>query len=133
MQCCHKHGAAAIVLKLNFRKAFDSINWEAMESFLQAKGFPDLWCQWINLLNVSSQVEVVLNGVPGKWIQCKKGLRQGDLLSPYLFILMADLLQQMILHASNLGQLCHPLVNNLSCPVLQYANDTLIILQADTT
>lgn len=74
---------------------------------------------------------MVLNGVPGKWIQCKKGLRQGDPLSPYLFIIVADLLQRLILDASTRGLLEHPLFQDLTHPVLQYADDTLIIVKAD--
>ncbi|CAL4971761.1 unnamed protein product [Urochloa decumbens] len=130
VQCCHKRKARAVVLKLDFRKAFDSIDWSALLAILKAKGFPEQWCRWIHLLNVSSRTAVVQNGVPGKWIACKKGLRQGDPLSPYLFIIVADLLQQMILAASRAGELLHPIAPDLPCPVLQYADDTLIILSA---
>lgn len=129
VQCCHKCNARAIVLKLDFRKAFDSVDWEALDCIMQAKGFPPQWSHWIHLLNVSSQTAVMLNGVPGKWIQCKRGLRQGDLLSPYLFVIVADLLQQMINRASSQQLLQHPLVDDLPCPVLQYADDTIIVLR----
>lgn len=130
VQCCHKRRAKAIFLKLDFRKAFDSVDWSCLDQILEAKHFPMPWRHWISLLNASSQTEVVLNGVPKKWIQCRRGLRQGDPLSPYLFIMVADLLQQMIGRAFALGQLCHPLVDDLLCPVLQYADDTLIVLKA---
>lgn len=130
VQCCHKRKAKAIALKLEFRKAFDSVDWGCLDSILAAKGFPPLWHRWIHLLNTSGQTAVVLNGVPGKWIQCKRGLRQGDPLSPYLFIIVADLLLQMIAKASSQRQLEHPLVADLPCPVLQYADDTLIVLKA---
>ena len=131
VQCCHKRGASAIILKLDFRKAFDSVDWHALDAILLAKGFPARWRTWITNLNTSSQTAVVLNGVPGKWIQCRKGLRQGDPLSPYLFILVADLLQQMVLSASMQGLLQHPIVDSLPCPVLQYADDTLLVVKAD--
>lgn len=105
VQCCHKRKAKAIALKLDFRKAFNSVEWVSLDRILAAKGFPAKWRQWVHLLNTSSQTAVVLNGVPGKWIQCRRGLRQGDPLSPYLFIIVADLLQQMIIQASNRLQL----------------------------
>ena len=55
-----------------------------------------------------------------------------DPLSPYLFILVADLLQQMILLDSQHGILQDPIVDSLPCPALQYADDTLLVIKADT-
>ena len=43
IQSCHKRKAPAIVLKLDFRKAFDSVSWSALDLVLDAKGFPPLW------------------------------------------------------------------------------------------
>uniref|UniRef100_A0ACD5XYD0 Uncharacterized protein n=1 Tax=Avena sativa TaxID=4498 RepID=A0ACD5XYD0_AVESA len=120
----------AIVLKLDFQKAFDSISWDALDKILLAKGLPPLWCFWIKNLNSSSQSAVLLNGKPGRWFQCRRGLRQGDPLSPYLFNIVADILRLLILQASDNGLLLHPLVDDLACPVLQYADDTIIILRA---
>lgn len=77
---------------------------------------------------LSSRSAVLLNGVPGKWITCKRGLQQGDLISPYLFLLMADVLQRLIQQDDVLE---HPLVDRGRPPVLQYADDTIIILRAE--
>ena len=119
------------MLKLDFRKAFDSVSWPALAAIMLAKGFPMIWCNWVDSLNRSSQSAVVLNGKPGPWINCKQGLRQGDSLSPYLFIIVADVLQRLIYQASNDGRLAHPINQELPCPALQYADDTLIILPAE--
>jgi hypothetical protein len=43
VQSCHKRSAPAAVFKLDFRKAFDSICWDALDRILLAKGFPPLW------------------------------------------------------------------------------------------
>lgn len=131
VQTCHKRKIPAVALKLDFRKAFDSIEWEALDCILEAKNFPAKWRSWIQHIFDTSQTAVLLNGCPGKWIKCKKGLRQGDPLSPYLFILMADVLQQMLTGAMANGVFEHPIIASAPCPVLQYADDTLIILKAD--
>jgi len=72
---------------------------------------------------------VLVNGCPGPWISCKRGLRQGDPLSPYLFILVAETLQRLITFDTSIR---HPTDDNLPCAVLQYADDTLIIFKAET-
>jgi hypothetical protein len=74
---------------------------------------------------------VLLNDVPGPWIPCRRGLRQGDPLSLYLFIIVADLLHRMVTDAAAPTVLRHPLVDDLECSVIQYADDTLILLRAE--
>jgi hypothetical protein len=130
VQTCHKRRKPAIVLKLDFAKAFDTVNWVGLNSVLQARGFDHKWIGWINSLLSSSKSAVLVNGYPGPWISCKRGLRQGDPLSPYLFILVAETLQRMI---TNAVEVRHPTDLNLPCAVLQYADDTLIVFKAETT
>ncbi|WVZ61798.1 hypothetical protein U9M48_011614 [Paspalum notatum var. saurae] len=128
VQLCHKRKAPTVVLKLDFAKAFDSISWDGLFTILRARGFNDTWCAWMHCLLSSSTTAILVNGCPGPWIQCKRGLRQGDPLSPYLFLLVADVLQALIQQDSGV---LHPLVDHAPCPVLQYADDTLILLRGE--
>jgi hypothetical protein len=76
---------------------------------------------------------VLLNGVPGKKFYCRRGVRQGDTLSPLLFVLAADLLQTILNKAMSQG-LIEPPLNCPLCPdfpVIQYADDTLIVMKAN--
>ncbi|CAD6261915.1 unnamed protein product [Miscanthus lutarioriparius] len=72
----------------------------------------------------ASDIEI---GDPGEWITCKRGVRQGDALSAYLFLLVADILQMLI--KSN-GAIRHPLSDS-PCAVLQYADDTIVVVRAE--
>jgi hypothetical protein len=76
---------------------------------------------------------VLLNGVLGKQFYCKRGVRQGDPLSPLLFVLAADFLQTILNKAMILGVMAPPLSRsaNPNFPVIQYADDTLIVLKAN--
>jgi hypothetical protein len=77
VQCCHKRKAPTLVLKLDFAKAFDSVCWDSLLAVLRVRGFPDVWCSWIQQLQETVKSAVLMNGVPGRWIPCRKGLRQG--------------------------------------------------------
>jgi hypothetical protein len=74
---------------------------------------------------------VLLNSVPRLWFDCKQGLRQGGPLSPYLFIIVTDVLEKLIAGNTSPRRLLHPLFDDLSCLVIQYADDTLLLLRAN--
>jgi hypothetical protein len=69
------------------------------------KGFSDKWCQWINHFVCKGSVGVKVNENVGRYFQTKKGLRQGDPLSPILFNLIADMLALLISRAKEDGQI----------------------------
>ena len=70
-----------------------------------------------------------MNGELGDVFSAKKGFHQGDSSSPYLFILVADVLQRLCCMHFQDGSLLHPLGSDVLFPVLQYADDTLLIFQ----
>ena len=99
---------------------------------MQHLGFPDPWVQWILLILKLGSSSILLNGVPGKQFTCKRGVRQGDPLSPLLFVLAAELLQFVINDALHQGLLSLPIPQpNNDFPIIQYADDTILVMEAD--
>jgi retron-type reverse transcriptase len=126
---CHYSRRKAIILKLDFEKAFDTIEHTTILKTLQQFGFPEKWVAWISSILSSGLSVVLLNGVPGKIFKCKRGVRQGDPLSPLLFVIAAELLQVLINKAASQGLLkAHIPHDDDEFPIIQYADDTLLIL-----
>lgn len=77
--------------RLDVSKAFDSVSWSFLMEVMQHLGFGTAWCNLVsNLLGTATRI--LLNGQPGDEIRHKRGLHQGDPLSPLLFILVMDVL-----------------------------------------
>lgn len=133
LHTCNKSGELIILLKLDFEKAFDKIEYNAILKTLHARGFGPKWCNWIQSILLSATSNVLLNGIPGKIINCRRGVRQGDPLSPLLFVLVADLLQSALNKSLTDGDIQRPITPGtiLDFPVIQYADDTLIIMPAN--
>jgi retron-type reverse transcriptase len=83
---CQQSKREIVVLKIDFEKAFDTLDHGALLTILKAKGFPDLFLDWVKEVLSSGSSSVLLNGVPSKPFHCKRGVRQGDPLSPLLFV-----------------------------------------------
>jgi hypothetical protein len=132
LHLCHLSKKEMVILKLDFEKVFDKVEHEVIIRMLRHKGFPTKLITWIESILKSGISAALLNGTPGKVFQCKRGVRQGDPLSPLLFVLAADLLQSIINKASYMGQLKLPINMGYTTDflVVQYADDTLLIMEA---
>jgi hypothetical protein len=86
----------------------------------------------MEMIMSSGTFAILLNGAPDKTFHCRRGVRQGDPLSPLLFVLAADLLQTIINSAMHRGILTLPIKERCGSnfPIVQYADDILLILEA---
>ena len=122
-----------MLLKLDFAKAFDTVEHDLILLLLKYQGFDDKWISWIKELLSSGSSSIMLNGVPRKQFNYKRGVRQGDPLSPFLFNLVFDALATILDLARRAGHIrgiCPHHTGGGGLTHLQYADDTIIILSA---
>ncbi|GKD21782.1 RNA-directed DNA polymerase, eukaryota, reverse transcriptase zinc-binding domain protein [Tanacetum coccineum] len=93
IRMAHIEDHKLLLFKVDFEKAFDSVNWEFLFDVMKQFGFGDKWIGWIRSCLSSASISVLINGSPTKEFSMERGLQQGDPLSPLLFLLVAESLQ----------------------------------------
>jgi hypothetical protein len=100
----HRKKLDGVLFKIDFEKAYDKVNWDFLQQALRMKGFDPKWCSWIQNYIEKGSVGIRVNNDIGHYFQTKKGLRQGDPLSPILFNIVADMLAILIAGAKEDSQ-----------------------------
>ncbi|KAL5567832.1 hypothetical protein UlMin_024407 [Ulmus minor] len=128
-----KRKKKGVIFKVDFEKVYDHVNWDFLDLVLEKKGFGARWRSWMRGCISSANFSIMINGKPRGRFGASRGLRQGDPLSPFLFILVADILGRIMDKAVSIGEVKGFKVGREEVVVshLQFADDTLFLLDPD--
>ncbi|GKB37452.1 RNA-directed DNA polymerase, eukaryota [Tanacetum coccineum] len=125
---CKYKKVNAMIFKVDFEKAFNSVRWDYLDDVLNSFGFGEKWRSWINGCLSSSMGSVLVNGNPTSEFHFHKGLKQGDPLSPFLFILIMESLHLSFNRVLDVGLYKGISINNsLMISHLFYADDAVFV------
>lgn len=79
-----------IIFKVDFAKAYDSTDWDILDDMMRGMNFSPKWRGWVREYISSASISVLVNGCPTEDFKLETGLRQGDPLSPFLFLIAAE-------------------------------------------
>ncbi|XP_039120948.1 uncharacterized protein LOC120257557 [Dioscorea cayenensis subsp. rotundata] len=120
-----------MLIKIDVEKAYYTLSWSAILATLTKMNFPSIWISWIKTCISSTSFSFLINGQPSTWIKSTRGVRQGDPISSYLFILVSQNLTSMLNYA-----LRHNLIPGFSKHLkynfnhLMYVDDLVLITRA---
>ena len=120
-------------LKIDMNKAYDRVIWKFLKAVLIAMNFDQKWIRWIMECMTSVQYTLLINGSISKAFKPSMGLRQGDLLSPYLFLICANILFISLQKAKNSKLINGVKVGRNGCTFthLLFADDSLLFFKKD--
>jgi hypothetical protein len=90
-----KSGEPGLLCKLDMEKSYDHVNWDFLLYLLSRCRFGLKWCSWIAFCISSAFFSVLINGSPAGFFNSSRGLRQGDPLSPFLFVIVMEAFSRM--------------------------------------
>ncbi|KAL5575717.1 hypothetical protein UlMin_017416 [Ulmus minor] len=124
-----------MALKIDLEKAYDRVSWQFINEALLAYGFDARWVGWVSKCISFATMKLLINGAYFRDIKPKRGLRQGDPLSPYLFILCTEILSRLFMSKVENG-LIHGFKLSRSGPPLHhllFADDIFVFGKACIT
>lgn len=125
-------GAPRCLMKLDLCKAYDTIDWDFIEEVMTGLNFPKKFSQWVLECVRTPMFSILLNGRPHGFFRSKRGIRQGDPMSPYLFVLGMEYFSRLLegLHSNN-GFHYHFRCKNMQLTHLSFADDMMLVSRAD--
>ncbi|GJU16143.1 RNA-directed DNA polymerase, eukaryota [Tanacetum coccineum] len=130
IQWCKSKKKQSLIFKVDFEKAYDSVRWDFLDDVLKKFGFGDKWCNWIQNCLRSSRGSIIINGSATEEFQFYKGLKQGDPLSPFLFILIMESLHLSFQRVVNAGMFKGIMLSSsLNLSHMFYADDAVFVGQ----
>ncbi|KAL0444904.1 UNVERIFIED_CONTAM: LINE-1 reverse transcriptase [Sesamum latifolium] len=130
-----QHLPPRCALKVDLRKAYDTIEWDFLRAVVILLGFPKKFIVWIVECVTTPSFWVCLNGSPHGYFRGARGLRQGDPMSPYLFVLVMEVLT-LLLHQiidQDGGFSYHWKCEEMQLCQLGFADDLLLFSKANTS
>ena len=125
LQYTEEKDIPGLLLLIDFEKAFDSISWNFLFSVLKFFNFGDSFINWVRVFYKNINSAVIQGGNLSEFFNIERGCRQGDPLSPYLFLLCAEILAIMIRGNKNIKGIS---VMQVEHKLSQFADDTSLIL-----
>uniref|UniRef100_A0A8R7ULM8 Reverse transcriptase domain-containing protein n=1 Tax=Triticum urartu TaxID=4572 RepID=A0A8R7ULM8_TRIUA len=122
------------VVKLDMSKAYDRVEWHFLEKMMRKLGFNELWISRIMMCVTSVSYKIKVNGEYTDTIIPHRGFRQGDPLSPYLFLICAESFSSLLNTAEVDGSLRGIHICNVapSFNHLLFADDSLVLIKASS-
>jgi hypothetical protein len=125
-----------VFCKLDMEKAYDHVDWNFLIYMLRRCGFGERWCMWIKHCISTVRYSVLINGVPSGFFGSSRGVRQGDPLSPFLFVLVMEAFSRMLGAFISRGLILGFTVgssepNRVNVSHLLFADDTLVFCGAN--
>ena len=119
-----------MALKLDMSKSYDRVEWEFIEKVMRKIGFDNRWVNLMMECITTASYSILINGEPHGDIKASRGLRQGNPLSPYLFLLCIEGLHGLIKKVASNGDIKGVSWNEPKLKHLLFANDSLIFCKA---
>lgn len=127
-----KTGKPRCAIKMDLKKAYDSVHWDFILGILKAVDLLAHLIECIAACITTPKFSVSINGGLEGYFSGGKGLRQGDPLSPYLFVLAMEVFSRILVKASSNGRFSHhPRCAKLDFTHLCFADDLLLFCQGD--
>lgn len=127
-----KNGTPRCLFQIDLQKAYDMLNWRALEKIMLEIGIPTTFVQWIMNGVTTVSYRYNINGKHSKLMKAARGIRQGDPISPFLFVIVMEYMNRLLYKMQNMANYKHhPKCKKMELTHLTFADDILLFTRGE--